>query len=75
MLGISDDDVHKPTRKRKKRGITFNDDEEVINPEDVDPTVGRFRNLIQTTVVPSKVRTLVKIFLSVSFRFIGLMKI
>lgn len=56
MLGITDDDVHKATRKRKKKGITFNDDEEVINPEDVDPSVGRFRNLIQTTVVPSKVR-------------------
>ena len=55
MLGITDDDIHKPTRKRKKKGITFNEDEEVINPEDVDPSVGRFRNLIQTTVVPSKV--------------------
>ncbi|XP_033223866.1 nuclear inhibitor of protein phosphatase 1 [Belonocnema kinseyi] len=54
MLGITDDDVHKPTRKRKKKGISFNDDEEVINPEDVDPSVGKFRNLIQTTVVPSK---------------------
>ncbi|XP_012288697.1 nuclear inhibitor of protein phosphatase 1 [Orussus abietinus] len=54
MLGITDDDVHKPSRKRKKKGITFNDDEEVINPEDVDPSVGRFRNLVQTTVVPSK---------------------
>ncbi|XP_036143064.1 nuclear inhibitor of protein phosphatase 1 isoform X1 [Monomorium pharaonis] len=52
MLGITDDEMHKPTRKRKKKGITFNDDEEVINPEDVDPSVGRFRNLIQTTVVP-----------------------
>ena len=56
MLGITDDDVHKPTRKRKKKGISFNDDEEVINPEDVDPSVGKFRNLVQTTVVPSKVR-------------------
>lgn len=56
MLGITDDEMHKPTRKRKKKGITFNDDEEVINPEDVDPSVGRFRNLVQTTVVPSKVR-------------------
>lgn len=56
MLGITDDEIHKPTRKRKKKGITFNDDEEVINPEDVDPSVGRFRNLVQTTVVPSKVR-------------------
>ncbi|XP_058808852.1 nuclear inhibitor of protein phosphatase 1 [Phymastichus coffea] len=54
MLGITDDEIHKPNRKRKKKGITFNDDEEVINPEDVDPSVGRFRNLIHTTVVPSK---------------------
>lgn len=56
MLGISEDEIHKSMRKRKKKGITFNDDEEVINPEDVDPSVGRFRNLIQTTIVPSKVR-------------------
>jgi hypothetical protein len=55
MLGITDDEIHKITRKRKKKGISFNDDEEIINPEDVDPSVGRFRNLIQTTVVPSKV--------------------
>lgn len=55
MLGISDDDPHKSNRKRKKKGITFNEDEEVINPEDVDPSVGRFRNLVHTTIVPSKV--------------------
>ncbi|XP_067942585.1 nuclear inhibitor of protein phosphatase 1-like [Watersipora subatra] len=41
-------------RKMKRSHITFNEDEEVINPEDVDPSVGRFRNLIQTTVIPSK---------------------
>lgn len=62
MLGITDDEMHKPTRKRKKKGITFNDDEEVINPEDVDPSVGRFRNLIQTTVVPSKVCVMISIY-------------
>jgi len=54
MLGISNDEIRQ-TRKRKKRGVTFNEDEEVINPEDVDPNVGRFRNLIQSTVVPTKV--------------------
>ncbi|XP_011313970.1 nuclear inhibitor of protein phosphatase 1 isoform X2 [Fopius arisanus] len=54
MLGITDDDPHKLNRKRKKKGITFNEDEEVINPEDVDPSVGRFRNLVQTTIIPSK---------------------
>jgi hypothetical protein len=54
MLGISNDEIRQ-TRKRKKRGVTFNEDEEVINPEDVDPNVGRFRNLIQSTVIPTKV--------------------
>ena len=54
MLGITDDDNLKSAKKRKKKGISFNDDEEIINPEDVDPTIGRFRNLIQTTIVPNK---------------------
>lgn len=40
--------------KRPRRGVTFNEEEIVINPEDIDPAVGRFRNLIQTTVVPTK---------------------
>jgi len=46
----------KPQRRKSvKRGhITFNEEEEVINPEDIDPSVGRFRNLIQTTVIPKK---------------------
>ena len=39
---------------RKRRNVTFNDEEIIINPEDVDPSVGRFRNLVQTTVVPAK---------------------
>ncbi len=59
MLGISDDDAagaRTGPRKRKKQIITFNEDEEVINPEDIDPTVGRFRNLIHSTVIPTKVR-------------------
>lgn len=56
MLGITDDNSVKKNKagKRKRRGVTFNDEECVINPEDVDPNVGRFRNLIQTTVVPTK---------------------
>lgn len=29
--------------------------EEIINPEDVDPTIGRFRNLVQETFIPFKV--------------------
>jgi nuclear inhibitor of protein phosphatase 1 len=58
MLGISTDEI-RHTRKRKKRGVTFNEDDEVINPEDVDPSVGRFRNLVQSTVIPSKVRKII----------------
>lgn len=42
-----------PRPKKRKRGsVSFNDEEEVINPEDVDPTVGRFRNLVQTAIIP-----------------------
>ncbi len=42
--------------KKKKKMISFNEEEDVINPEDVDPSVGRFRNMIQTTlVIPNKV--------------------
>lgn len=52
MLGIPDDSKRK-NPKRKAKAITFNEDEEIINPEDVDPSVGRFRNLVQTTVIPS----------------------
>ncbi len=57
MLGISDDkDKGGPQGKKGKRRIriTFNEDEEVINPEDVDPSVGRFRNMVETTVIPRK---------------------
>lgn len=54
MLGITDDTEKRTTnRKRKRRGVSFNEDEEIINPEDIDPTVGRFRNLIQSTVMPT----------------------
>lgn len=54
MLGISDDsEKRNNNRKRKRRGVSFNEDEEIINPEDIDPSVGRFRNLIQTTVIPT----------------------
>ncbi|BFG04778.1 nuclear inhibitor of protein phosphatase 1 [Drosophila madeirensis] len=58
MLGIDDDtNMRKQNalkQGRRSRNVTFNDEEIVINPEDVDPNVGRFRNLVQTTVVPAK---------------------
>ncbi|XP_066272899.1 nuclear inhibitor of protein phosphatase 1-like [Branchiostoma lanceolatum] len=44
-------------RKRKSmQSVRFMDDDEVINPEDVDPSVGRFRNLVSTEVIPVKKR-------------------
>jgi len=42
--------------KKKKKIVSFCEEEDVINPEDVDPSVGRFRNMIQTTLIfPNKV--------------------
>jgi len=52
MMGINKDDNY--VKKRRKIRITFNEDEEVINPEDVDPSIGRFRNMVTTMVVPNK---------------------
>ncbi|XP_056640074.1 nuclear inhibitor of protein phosphatase 1 [Diorhabda sublineata] len=52
MLGISDDTEKRGSRKRKRQYVSFNEDDEIINPEDIDPSIGRFRNLVQTTVVP-----------------------
>lgn len=56
MLGIAEDTSFKRNAKskRKRRSIQFNEDEIIINPEDVDPSVGRFRNLINSTVIPTK---------------------
>lgn len=56
MLGISDDALK--TKRKRTRGVHFNEDEQIINPEDIDPSVGRFRNLIRTTVIPNKVNIL-----------------
>lgn len=53
MLGISDEPEKRMNRKRKRNCVTFNEDEEVINPEDIDPSIGRFRNLVQSTVIPT----------------------
>jgi nuclear inhibitor of protein phosphatase 1 len=55
MMAIPLEDPSHKNRKRKIR-LTFNEEEMIINPEDVDPSVGRFRNLIETTVIPKKVR-------------------
>lgn len=42
-------------KKRKQLSVSFREDEDVINPEDIDPSVGKFRNLIQTAVIPNKI--------------------
>ncbi|KXJ21219.1 nuclear inhibitor of protein phosphatase 1 [Exaiptasia diaphana] len=48
--------MSKLSRKRKSsNNVSFKDSEEIINPEDVDPSIGKFRNMIHTSVVvPNK---------------------
>ncbi|CAL1278267.1 unnamed protein product [Larinioides sclopetarius] len=54
MLGITDEEIKPTTRKRKSASVRFSTEEEIINPEDIDPTVGRFRNLVQSAIIPNK---------------------
>lgn len=51
MLGIAKDPENFVKKKRKSL-ITFNEEEDVINPEDVDPSIGKFRNMIQSSIIP-----------------------
>lgn len=55
VLGIANIDLpHLPSkRSRPSKSVTFKEEEDIINPEDVDPTVGKFRNLVQSAVIPS----------------------
>uniref|UniRef100_A0A8R1I4D6 Uncharacterized protein n=1 Tax=Caenorhabditis japonica TaxID=281687 RepID=A0A8R1I4D6_CAEJA len=50
--------IEEARRKKRPRGnVAFLEEEEVINPEDVDPSVGRFRDLVTTAIIstnPSK---------------------
>ncbi|XP_074641753.1 nuclear inhibitor of protein phosphatase 1-like [Tubulanus polymorphus] len=48
------DNPNNSLKRKKSLHINFMDDDEIINPEDIDPSVGKFRNLISTTVVPTK---------------------
>lgn len=52
MVGIRDEDLK--GKKQRTILVRFKDEEEIINPEDVDPNVGRFRNLVQTSIIPKK---------------------
>ncbi|KAF5909144.1 Nuclear inhibitor of protein phosphatase 1, partial [Clarias magur] len=47
-------DLQRPKKKRRSSRVSFSEDEEIINPEDIDPSVGRFRNMVQTAIVPLK---------------------
>ncbi|XP_062321627.1 protein phosphatase 1, regulatory subunit 8b isoform X1 [Osmerus eperlanus] len=49
-------EIQRPKRKRRNSRVTFNEEDDIINPEDIDPSVGRFRNMVQTAVVPIKKR-------------------
>ncbi|KOB66500.1 Nuclear inhibitor of protein phosphatase 1 [Operophtera brumata] len=51
MLGISTEDGTEP--KKQKRNVSFNEEVDIINPEDIDPSIGRFRNLVKSTIVPN----------------------
>ncbi len=42
--------------RRKKKSVVFTEEVDIINPEDIDPSIGRFRNMISTSIViPNKV--------------------
>ncbi|VDO18757.1 unnamed protein product [Heligmosomoides polygyrus] len=44
--------VEEARRKKRPRGnVAFIEQEEIINPEDVDPSIGRFRNLVATAII------------------------
>lgn len=51
-------DIQRAKRKRRGSHVTFKEDTDIINPEDIDPSVGRFRNMVQTAVVPMKKKKL-----------------
>ncbi|XP_071487873.1 nuclear inhibitor of protein phosphatase 1-like [Diadema antillarum] len=50
----SQGEMQRAKRKRKHSHVSFGEEDEVINPEDVDPSVGRFRNLVSVSVIPVK---------------------
>lgn len=58
MVGIVQEDEKPRKRKFGSQVVSFADEEEVINPEDVDPSIGKFRNMVQTTVIPAKKKRL-----------------
>lgn len=66
-LGINENFAVKKCSKRKH--VSFAEDEMVINPEDIDDSVGKFRNLIQSTVIPVTTKRIKLIDETPSFSF------
>ncbi|MFH4975547.1 hypothetical protein AB6A40_002256 [Gnathostoma spinigerum] len=55
MIPISIEDARR--KKRQRGNVAFLEEETIINPEDIDPSIGRFRNLVQTAIISSKRRS------------------
>jgi len=53
MVGIPE--VPKSRKRKNKLSISFAEEEDIINMEDVDPSIGKFRNMVSTTIIPNKV--------------------
>ena len=62
-INATDTGVAAPVQvRRKKKSVIFIEDVEIINPEDIDPSIGRFRNMISTSIViPNKVNDKLKL--------------
>ena len=58
IVNMKDTKLKRPSHKVNMY-VHFTDQEEIINPEDIDPSIGRFRNLVQETFIPNKVRLVV----------------
>ena len=53
MVGIPE--VPKSRKRKNMVSISFAEEEDIINMEDVDPSIGKFRNMVSTTIIPNKV--------------------
>uniref|UniRef100_A0AAF5PZP9 FHA domain-containing protein n=1 Tax=Wuchereria bancrofti TaxID=6293 RepID=A0AAF5PZP9_WUCBA len=56
VIPISLEDARR--KKRPRGNVAFIEEETIINPEDIDPTVGRFRNLVATAIISTKRKSL-----------------
>jgi len=58
VIATTGDKTEQRKRKQSEGGnISFNEEQEVINPEDVDPSIGRFRNMISSSIVVASENT------------------